>query len=226
MRTKTLLVAAAALSAGLFASSAQVYSVNTVGYINLTLTPGYNLICNQLTNGNNSINVAFTNGVVDGMTIAAWAGTGFGDPDQYYDGFGWFAPDGVTPSTRILVPGMGYLVNNPLASANVTITLLGDVPQGSSTTTIANGYGFYGSVVPVVSGLSTNGFPSVDGMTYSTFSGVPAPHYSDPFQYYAGFGWYMPDGVTPTDPAPAVGQGFVIFNPLAAAPWTRTFTVN
>ncbi len=228
MRTKTLLVAAAALSAGLLASSAQVYSVNTVGYINLTLTPGYNLICNQLTNGNNNINVALTNGVTDGMQIQALVGGAFDEADQYYDGFGWIQADGVTPSTRIFTPGVGYLVLNPTTSS-ATVTLLGDVPQGTSTTTIAPGYGFYGSVVPVVSGLSTNGFPSgaaADGMQYSTFSGSPTPQYSEAVQYYNGFGWIAPDGVTSVDPAPAVGQGFLINNPSAAAPWVRNFTVN
>ena len=225
MRTKTLLVAAAALSAGLLASSAQVYSVNTVGYINLTLTPGYNLICNQLTNGNNNINVALTNGVVDSMQIMSFNGSAFDDADQYYAGFGWYMADGVTPSTRTFTPGVGYLMFNP-GAANVTVTLLGDVPQGTSTTTISAGNGLYGSVVPVVSGFSTNGFPSADSMQYSTFSGYPTPAYSDAYQYYAGFGWYMPDGVTPVDPAPAVGQGFLLFNPGSAAPWTRVFTVN
>ena len=37
MRTKTLLIAAAALAAGILSSSAQTYSQNIVGYVNQVL---------------------------------------------------------------------------------------------------------------------------------------------------------------------------------------------
>ena len=54
MRTKTLLLSAAVLAAGLAASTAQsVFSVNAVGYVNKTLAPGYNLIANPLNGTNN-----------------------------------------------------------------------------------------------------------------------------------------------------------------------------
>ena len=55
MRTKTLLIAAAALAAAVTSSQAQstVYSQNIVGYINTSLAPGYNLVANQL-NVNNT----------------------------------------------------------------------------------------------------------------------------------------------------------------------------
>src|SRR5437763_15367210 len=56
MRTKTLLLTAAVLAAGLGASVAQtVFSVNAVGYVNVTIKPGYNLICNPLNGSNNVI---------------------------------------------------------------------------------------------------------------------------------------------------------------------------
>jgi hypothetical protein len=48
MRTKTLLLTAALAVAGLSSASAQVYSVNAVGYINLSLPKGFSMICNQL----------------------------------------------------------------------------------------------------------------------------------------------------------------------------------
>lgn len=216
---------AAAMVAGVLASSAQVYSANVVGYINITLTPGYNLMCNQLNNGNNSLNVALTNGAVDGLQIQALVGGAFDSADQYYQGYGWYQGDGVTPSTRQLVPGVGYLINNQFTT-NVTLTLVGDVPQTTITTSIAAGNGFYGSPFPVVSGFSTNGFPGVDGMQYSTFTGYPTPVYSGADQYYAGFGWYGPDGVTPADPSPAVGRGFLIYNQSAATNWVMSFTVK
>src|ERR1043166_2369568 len=65
MRTKTLFLAAALSAAGLATSLAQssnVYSLNVVGYINLQLTNGFNLIANQLdldgTGTNNTLNTS------------------------------------------------------------------------------------------------------------------------------------------------------------------------
>ena len=56
MRTKTILLTAAVLAAGLGASVAQsVFSVNAVGYVNVTIRPGYNLIANPLNNGGNTV---------------------------------------------------------------------------------------------------------------------------------------------------------------------------
>jgi hypothetical protein len=222
MRTKVLL-ATAALTAGAFVASADVYSVNTVGYINLTLTPGYKHVFKHLTNRNKNNKVFHTNGVVDSMQISTLTGSGFDAADQYYDGFGWYDAD-FNPSTRIFEPGKGYMIFNPNAG-NVTVTLVGDVPQGTWGTTIGSGNGLYGSIPPVVSGFSTNGFPAVDSIQYSTFTGSPTPQYSSAYQYYAGFGWYDGD-FNPVDPAPSVGQGFLVFNPSAPATWTRSFTVQ
>jgi hypothetical protein len=112
--------------------------------------------------------------------------------------------------------------------APTTVTLVGDVPQGTFNTQIGAGYGTYGSVVPVVSGFSTNGFPvdaAHDGMQYSTFTGQPLPGSYSTSQYYHPDGW-SPDGVNLVDPAPAVGQGFLIYNPSTAMTWTRSFTVQ
>lgn len=205
--------------AGVLASSAQVYSANVVGYINLTIKPGYNLICNQLTNGNNNLNVCLTNGVVDGMTISSFTGTGFTAGDQYYAGYGWADADVALTSTA-MQPGKGYMLFSP-ATTNVVMTLLGDVPQGNFVTTVPAGYSMLGSVVPVVSGLSTNGFPAIDGTTYATFDGAG---YVGTLQYYAGYGWADAD-VALKDPTPAVGQGFLINSPSVGA-WNRSFTVG
>ena len=46
MRTKTLLLTAALAAAGVVSSMAQVYSVNSVGYVNLTLPNGFSMIAN------------------------------------------------------------------------------------------------------------------------------------------------------------------------------------
>src|SRR5713226_3736027 len=50
MRTKTLLLTAALSAAGALTSMAQVYSVNIVGYINLSIPAGFSMMANQLNN--------------------------------------------------------------------------------------------------------------------------------------------------------------------------------
>ena len=69
MRTKTLLLSAAVGAAGLVAASAQtVYSVNSVGYINLSVPAGFSMIANQLDNGTGNT-VADVLTVPDGTVV-------------------------------------------------------------------------------------------------------------------------------------------------------------
>jgi hypothetical protein len=57
MKTKTLLIAAAALVAGIVSSEAQVYSANIVGYVNVSGNANqFALIANPLDNGTNTGN--------------------------------------------------------------------------------------------------------------------------------------------------------------------------
>ncbi len=60
MKTKTLLIAAAALAAGVISSQAQVYSANIVGYANV-VCPASTLVllANPLDNGTNTANDVF-----------------------------------------------------------------------------------------------------------------------------------------------------------------------
>ena len=62
MNTKTLLLLGALGAAGMTSAVAQtnVYSVNAVGYINLTLPTGFSLIANQLNSTNNTIGSLLT----------------------------------------------------------------------------------------------------------------------------------------------------------------------
>src|SRR5260370_14962017 len=63
MRTKTLLLTAALAAAGALSSMAQsnVYSLNIVGYVNLTLSPGFNLVSTPLLASASDVNTVLTN---------------------------------------------------------------------------------------------------------------------------------------------------------------------
>ena len=71
---KTLLMAAAALAAGVISTQAQVYSQNVVGYYNLNLVAGYNMVANQFTVGNsNGLNEIFPS-IPDSTFVYQWNG--------------------------------------------------------------------------------------------------------------------------------------------------------
>ena len=47
-------------------------SLNIVGYYNLSIQPGYNLIANQLSNSNNTLNAIFNPTTLVGSTFTRW----------------------------------------------------------------------------------------------------------------------------------------------------------
>jgi len=233
MRTKTLLLTAAVIAAGIGASQAQVYSVNSVGYVNVPVGPGYNLIANPLNGTNNQVNTVIPT-APDSSLLYKWNKNtqsfppaltffdfGAGNPDT-----GWY--DGDNKSTLSVDPGDAiYFVNSGAAT---TLTFVGEVPQGANlSVTVAANYGFYSSIVPRQAGLTSLNFPASDSMLLYFFN-QPQQRYNQALTYFdfgAGnpdTGWY--DGDNKVDPTPAVAQGFLISNPSTARSWTQSFSVN
>src|SRR5436189_3239599 len=131
MRTKTLLLAAVLSAAGIASSLAQVYSVNIVGYINLTLSPGLNLITAQLKGTNQNVNTVIattTPAMADNSLLFTWnaAGQTF-NQSQIYGSGQWLDPQTFNPSSLTVNPGEAFFINN-IGSTAVTLTLVGEVP--------------------------------------------------------------------------------------------------
>lgn len=235
MRTKTLLLTAAIVAAGAAGSIAQsVYSVNAVGYVNVTLLPGFNLISNPL-NGTNNVIGTIMPTAPNGASVSRWsvANQGFLPSDTYFEiapgdpANGWYDA-GFAVSTTVINPGQGFFIQNP--GASTTITFVGEVPQGSLSNPIGANFGFYSSIVPQSTDLLSIGFPGVNGLTYTTWNAA-SQGYGSSLTYFEiapgdpANGFY--DGSFNLTPAvPAVAQGFLVFNPSGAASWNRTFTVN
>ena len=80
MRTKSLL-GLAALAVGLTSASAQVYSLNVVGYVNVPLAANkMSFVSVPLAPSGGNYNITNTialSDAQDGATIFAWAGTGW-----------------------------------------------------------------------------------------------------------------------------------------------------
>jgi len=210
MRTKTLLLTAALAAAGVASSIAQsVYSVNVVGYVNVTCIPGYTFIQNPLSTTNNTI-TALLSSVPDGTQVLTWnASAGTFDINNFSFGT-WDAPD-VTFS-----PSQGFIVNNP-STDNVTVTFVGEVMQGANMVTpLVSGYNMVGSKVPQA-GLITTDLNFTAGEGDQVLKWNPTAGTYDIYNYAFG-SW-------DTEPTLGVGESCFI-SPVNASSWTRSFTIN
>jgi len=243
MRTKTTVLTAAVLAAGALSSMAQnnVYSLNVVGYINLTIPTGYSLLANQLVaSPDNKIGTVLGTNFETGMQVLKWnpATQGFGQPDSFYDAadtqtVGEWLDNNFNPSTTTISPGEAFFLLNPHGATNVT--LVGQVTQGTNALPIGNGYSFLSVIPPVTVDLSTNGPLALpagnnEGLQFFTFSNGS---YSQPKSYYTPADTQTPTGewldnnFNPTTIIPAIGQGFVFLNGSGAPlTWTNTFSVQ
>jgi hypothetical protein len=91
MRTKTLLLAAAAIAVGTAISMAQTYSQNIVGYVNMNCNAGFTTLANPLDGMNsdgttnnsvtnilvNVLNNTIGNGPLDNSQLYVWSGTSY-----------------------------------------------------------------------------------------------------------------------------------------------------
>ncbi len=230
MRTKTLLLAAVLSAAGIASSVAQVYSVNIVGYINLALGPGLNLITVQLKGTNQNVNTLLastTPTMPDNSLLFTWNAAGQRYDNALIGGGGvWY--DGATgnPSTVNISPGQAFFIQ-VAGNAAVTLTLVGEVPTGANAVSVVNGLGFYGDPAPVSQNIATNGFPVADNDSLYTWN-TAGQRWNNALigvgPTSGGPAWFDGGG-NPVVFAPAVGQGFAVLH-TGTATWNRNFTVQ
>lgn len=125
MRTKTLLLTAAAIAAGLVSSQAQnVYSANVVGYVNTTATAGqFAMWANPLDSGTNVLTGLFPS-APNGTVVELWNGSGFTSATKSFGSW----------STNLTIsPGTGFFIK---FNANTTNAFVGSVavPVGGGVT--------------------------------------------------------------------------------------------
>lgn len=209
MRTKTLLIAAVVGAVSMATALAQeVTSVNAVGYVNKELAPGFNLISNPLSNGNNTLAEVIPS-PPDGSVVylfqnGQWVSSTF---DSIIGGW----------ATSLNLPvGVGFFFNNKGSEA-VTVTFVGEVLQGDDTNkTVPEGLSIQGSLVPQAGALTTDlQFPGADGdVVYSWINGAWV---TASFASVVG-GW---------SPEPNLTVGGAVFvDKSAETQWDRNFTIN
>ena len=212
MRTKTLLIAAVLGVAGLASASAQVTSVNAVGYVNKQLAEGLNLIANPLSNGGNEIDAVIPS-APSGATVYAWNGAGY-DSAQFVVIPGVLS--GWQPEISLPV-GDGFFIDSPEAT---TVTFVGEVLQGdASNKKVPAGLSIQGSTVPVAGDLDEHGFPAGNGDTVYSWNGSSWD--SNQFVVIPG----VLEGWQPATPMLGVADA-VFVDKGDAADWDRNFSIN
>jgi len=144
-----------------------VYSLNAVGYINVTCLPGFNLISCPLlatdTNGNpnNTVGNVLNNstGSLTGSTVFFFSPLTGPSSDVALNHTGKPSttnPDGwAANGTNVLSPGVACWFENA-ASSNIVLTFVGTVPTGPITNILYNGFNLVSSVVPASGDIVTN----------------------------------------------------------------------
>lgn len=214
MKAKSLLIAGAALAASLMTSKAQVYSQNIVGYINVPLNAGYNLVANQLdldgTGTNNSIYSTVGTNLPNGTRVLAWNGSGFTTADYAASSQKWIGNNAVI--TNAMNPGNGFFISVSVAT---NLTFVGNVITGTNTYPVAAGFQIVAPSGPVAGTIdTTNGY---------------TPTKSDKIYVWNGSGYATKDYTGTTwlggDPQLQVGQA-VFLDAVGNTNWTQILNVQ
>jgi len=203
----------------LMAQSTNVYSLNAVGYINVTVQPGFNIISDPLiASPDNTITTVLTNtGQFSKFQVWAWSPSTSSYAEAIGTKSGWGTSGNIT-----LSPGQAAWLYNP-GAAPTNITFVGTVPSGSLTNTLApSSFNLVSSILPTSGDIVTN--PLMNFHTAVSKDQVwtwdaTAKAYTEEIAGKSGF---------LTHPIQAtVGGGFWYFNATNTANnWVETFTVG
>jgi len=219
MRTKVLL-GLAALAVGLSTSVAQnVYSLNVVGYVNVSLQASkLSFLSLPLASANGDYTVGNTikldngDGSQDFSLLYHWnVGA------QQWDGaITWFGGAWDNPS-MVISNGAGFFI---AANANSTLTFVGEVPQGVIPYSVPVGLSTMANKIPV-----TTNFPGADvGNDFDlVYTWNQAGQQWNGANTYFGGAW---DSASADGPTLNPGDALFYANGGTALAFTRNFTVQ
>jgi hypothetical protein len=208
MKIKTLLLSVALAVTVITSSRAQTnITVNIIG-------GGYNLLCNPLDSGTNTVDHLFSS-FPDSTLILTW------DPVNaefltITRSFGahWNPPIG----DRMLPPGAGFFISTP---SNVSYTFSGFPLQGNLTNSMVAGYNLVGNLAPVGGTVNDIGLTNVpNGTQILQWDPIGQAFNTTHTKTAFGFGWNPP-----TLPSFNVAEGFFM-NVPAPFDWTQYFVVE
>jgi len=232
MRTTKALLCAAAVAAGAVTAMAQsnVYSLNVVGYINVPLVEGFNLVANQLdvdgTGTNNTIVGVLSNSLPAGASVYTWGGASYNFA-SYVKNKAGTATNWSGSFTSSLNPGQAAWIAIPSGAFGGTtqsVTTVGNVLQGSLVNPYlapAGGYNFLSSMTPVAGGLQAAlKYPAAAGDGVYLWNGTTY-NFSSYVKNKAG----TATNWSPSEPIVGVAQGFWL-NTFAGQVWSNYFIVQ
>jgi hypothetical protein len=225
MRTKTLLIAAAALVVGIISSEAQsVYSANVVGYINFNLTNGFNLIANQLdfdgTGTNNNLATVFgTNMPINTVAYAYQPNIAQFVSANYINSKKGAVWNGNTNAVdAALNKGGAVFIDLPTATS---IVVVGTVLQQTNIVNFLPGFNMVATQEPISGQIDTNltYVPSIGDVIYMWNPSTQQYTSANYINSKKGPAW------NPSDPVISVGQG-VFINTTLTSGWTNGLIVQ
>jgi hypothetical protein len=221
---------------------AQVYSANAVGYVNLSISPGFAIIANPLNGTNNHLNTILPlPDTADGTIIYRFkpASQNYGDAITFYALGGgqpgqWASAD--LNEDYTVNPGEGFFIQTP-PGVTLNVTFVGEVPQGQLANPVlgGNNYSILSSQVPqalplgYVGSAGTLEFPAADGDIVYIFDAA-VQNYKQAFTFYGppNNAWASenPDDPGVAGPTIPVGTGFFVQKTGSNTSWNRNFSVN
>jgi hypothetical protein len=185
-----------------------------VGYINQPMVVGFQMIANQLDNGTGNRVGDLLQPTSPAPLSKYVTGTGFATIDYDPDALTWTDPN------FTLNPGEGAFLSPDAAYTQIFV---GEVPTGSLSTPLVNGFQIVSSKVPQQGTLTALGFPG------STAPETVFVYRKNPPKGYDSYDW-DPDALawSPGDPAGPtieVGQAFFLQGATSRS-WTRSFPVG
>jgi hypothetical protein len=201
-----------------YASRAQVYSANAVGYHTLEVPSGGFCTVGALLNGtpNNHVNnaIKLPDPGSDGCLLFRWDSSlqTFKNPVTWYDGFGWYIDedgDGKA-DPAIINPGEGAFIYVPSNSTNaqLRIELVGDLPQGLVCQPIS-GSGRLSFWTPLFCQRLNSIMPHAGDLLF-IWDCALQKFKDNPIQFFDGYGWYSDE--YPTSPeGPDIRPGEAVF---------------
>jgi hypothetical protein len=168
MRTKTILLSAlmGAISSVSVMAQTNVYSQNAVGYINVSLGVGFNMIsCPLVCSPDNTVGTLFNNASsnLTGCDVYFYTPFNNGYSEDIAKNYNPTAGKSFQPNTNgwefngtnVLAPGSACWFDNNLTGP-ITITFVGQVATGPVTNTLNVGFNMVSSIVPMAGDLITN----------------------------------------------------------------------
>jgi len=206
-------------------AQSNVYSLNIVGYVNITPAGTLTAMSNPLRAGTAGA-IDRADQVIpyaDGNNIQVWTGIGWSlYAMDSLSGTGWVDGNGADvplANLPVLGPGKGFFYGNPAAVP--TVTLVGEVRTGTNNVAIGNGLSGLGSPLPLAGKIST-GAPNLqvqDGDNVQFWTGTGWAFFGR--DSLSGTGWVNSGGADTPEPSLTVGQGFFYGNTVGPFNWQQ-----